>query len=145
MVKSVLCLVLSLSPLPAVAQEGLDTLVPLVELYGPNGSSPAFDVAGIRCAGLYGAQERWGRQDRAARPTQAQMEAFQSNLDAAQQERVNGGMGFATARESVAEDLYRVIDLYVAVFAENDRRGLRWDAGALMDGDRFYCDALNRR
>jgi hypothetical protein len=54
-------------------------------------------------------------------------------------------MGYATARESVEEDLFRVIDLYVAVFSENERRGHHWDAGALMDGDRFYCDALNRR
>lgn len=139
-----LSLALALAPLPMAAQEGLQTLVPLIELYGPGGSSPAFDVAGIRCAALYGAQEQHGRQNREARPTRAQMEHFQTNLDQAQQVRVNAGMGYATARESVEEDLFRLMDLYGAVFAENERRGRRWNDGALLHGDMAYCQMLNR-
>jgi hypothetical protein len=139
-----LILVLAHAPLPLAAQEGLESLIPLTELYGPGGSSPAFDVAGIRCAALYGAQERHGRQNLEARPTRAQMEHFQSNLDQAQQVRVNAGLGYATARESVEEDLFRVMDLYLAVVAENERRGRRWDDGALLHADKAYCQILNR-
>lgn len=137
-----LILSLAIAP-PLAAQEGLDTLVPLIEVYGPGGASPGFDVAGIRCAGLYGAQERWGRRDRSARPTAAQMQAFQSNLDSAQQARINAGTGPATARDSVEEDVFRVMDLYEQVFADNDRRGRLWNDGPLLRGDMAYCAALN--
>jgi hypothetical protein len=140
---SLVGVLLSLSALPVAAQEGLQSLVPLIELYGPDGSDPAFDVAGIRCSALYGAQEQYGRDNRAALPTRAQMQAFQANLDSAQQVRVNAGMGYATARESVEEDLYRVMDLYVDLFRENERRGRRWDDGPLLHGDIAYCGFLN--
>lgn len=139
----VLIAALAVAP-PLAAQEGLDTLVPLMELYGPGGSAPAFDVAGIRCAALYGAQNRHGREYRAARPTARQMEAYQSNLDAARQVRVEGGLGHASAREAVERDLFRVMDLYVAVMEDNARRGRPWNDGALLRGDIAYCYLLDR-
>ena len=101
----------------AVAQEGLDDLVPLLTLYGRNGSSPAFDVAGIRCAGLVAAQDNWARAHGTGAMPQAAMAQVPSNLDAAEQERLNAGQDIVAANTSVQADMYRVIDLYTARFA----------------------------
>jgi hypothetical protein len=71
------------------------------------------------------------------------MEDFQDNLDSAFWQRQNDGMDIVTAQTSVEADLFRVIDQYVAVFAANERRGRRWDDGALIAGDTTYCGFLN--
>jgi hypothetical protein len=138
------CLVLSVLALPVAAQEGLDTLVPLMELYGPGGSSPAYDVAGIRCAGLFGAQDNFGRENGTPRPARREMAHFEDNLEAAFQTRLNAGVEIVRAQTSVEADLFRVMDQYVAVFEANRRAGRDWDHRSLIRGDTAYCEILNR-
>ncbi len=71
------------------------------------------------------------------------MEAYQENLDYARQVRVNAGMGYDSARVSVENDLFPLMDMYVDVFEDNDRRGRRWNDGALLQGDIDYCGIIN--
>ncbi len=138
-------LLLALTPLPVLAEEGLDSLVSLIDIYGPNGTEQDFDVAGIRCAALTAAQDNWNRAHGARGMPADAMEQVQVNLTLAEQERLNQGMDRVRAMTSVQEDMFRVIDLYTARFEAIGRERAPWEIEQLLQGDMAYCEALNRR
>jgi hypothetical protein len=138
-------LLLALTPLPVLAEEGLDSLVSLIDIYGPNGTEHDFDVAGIRCAALTAAQDNWNRAHGARGMPADAMEQVQVNLTLAEQERLNEGVDRVRAMTSVQNDMFRVIDLYTARFEAIGRERAPWEIEQMLQGDMAYCEALNRR
>lgn len=142
-----LCLAVLL-PGPALAHPALESLVPLVEAYGVAVTpTPAFDVAGIRCAGLFAAQEHWaGAHGNRGMPSAARLRDIDLNLDRAQITRQQAGMDLTRAHASVQDDIYRVTALYAARFQAHDQvEGLPWQGDGLITSDTAYCDILNGR
>lgn len=122
-------------------------LIPLVEVYAAGQPSPGFDVAGIRCAGLYAARHDWARRHPGVRaPSPAQLADIDSHLTAARLHREGQGMSMTAAHTSVQEDARRVVGLYQAHFAgRQEAAGHPWDGDALVHGDGAYCDLLGGR
>lgn len=137
-----------LSAGPALAHPGLESLIPLTEIYGIAVSpTPPFDVAGIRCAGLFAAQEHWAEAHGGqGMPGAARIHDIDANLNAAQATRQQAGMSLTRAHTSVQEDIYRVTALYAARFqAHETGEGLPWQGDGLITSDTAYCDILSGR
>lgn len=127
---------------------GLQDLVPLVEVYGAaNANTPEFDVAGIRCAGLFAAQETWAQtHGGAGMPSRTRIRDINLNLDRAQITRQGQGLDLSRAHGSVQEDIYRVTALYAARFrSRSSGDGLPWQGDGVITSDTAYCDILNGR
>jgi hypothetical protein len=134
-----LTMVLSLVPVAGAAQDPLQTLVPLMEVFTADGDTPGFDVVGIRCAGLYYAQQTWRQQNGGNGPTRAQLEVGEISLRRTVQHRINAGMDIVSADQSTEADLRRVMDLYLARFAQNAASGHPWRNDSTLGGDLDYC------
>ena len=132
---------------PAPAHGALETLKPLLEVYKPENNPPEFDVAGIRCAGLFIAQNDWAdHHGGAGRPTRAQLQDVEDNLTAAEQQRRNEGRDIVAAQESIRVDVLRVYELYKARFAQAPADlSPPWQGDKLIRDDTFYCEILNGR
>lgn len=131
----------------AAADPALEKLVPLLEVYDARKASPGFDVAGIRCAGLFAAQSEWARKNPGAgRPSKARMQDVEDNLTRAEVHRRKNGQDIVQAQESTKADVLRVIGLYTARFRSNTSGGGHpWQADGLIRGDTGYCDILGGR
>lgn len=138
---------LCLATAPAFANEALQKLVPLMEVYRADGKSPEFDVAGIRCAGLFLAQSEWARQNGGAgQPSKARIRDIETNLARAEQHRLNRGQGLVAAQENTRSDVLRVHRLYTARFTKNAAGGADpWGGDRLIRDDTRYCDLLAGR
>ena len=138
----------ALAPAPqALAHEALHTLVPLIEVYSATQPSPEFDVAGVRCAALYMAQQDWAKsRPGTPRPSKAQLRDIEANLTAAEQTRRNAGLSLVAAQESIKADVLRVFALYKAHFdrTRHDNKS-PWTGDPLLRGDMRYCDLLGGR
>ncbi|MCL4189549.1 MAG: hypothetical protein KJZ85_18265 [Rhodobacteraceae bacterium] len=135
-------------PGPAAATDAaLLALVPLVEVYAAGRSSPGFDVAGIRCAGLFAAQHDWSRRHPGiSPPSPARLADIDTHLTAARIHREGQGMAIAAAHSSVQQDARRVLGLYQAHFAgRQEAAGHPWDGDRLVRTDSSYCDLLGGR
>lgn len=132
---------------PALADPALDSLVPLIEVYGPGGASPGFDVAGIRCGGLYAAQEDWASRHRGIRgPSAAERQDIEDHLTRAEIHRREQGLSVTAAYETTLTDVQRVIGLYQDRFAANAQAGGHpWTNDPLLAGDAAYCAILGGR
>jgi hypothetical protein len=131
---------LILCPLPAMA-DPLQTLDPLLEVFSATHDTPGWDVAGIRCAGLFYAQESWRQEHGGSGPGKKTLAKAATGLEQAVQHRVNEGKSLTRATLSVEEDLHRVHALYLARFAANDVVGHPWTGDAVVKGDLGYCKA----
>lgn len=140
---SVVALVLALAPSPTLA-DPLRELKPLLEVFAADGDSPGWDVAGIRCAGLFYAQESWRQEHGGSGPGKKLLASAATGLEQAVQHRVALGKSLTKATLSVEDDLHRVHALYLARFAKNDVNGHPWNEDALMKGDQSYCKAALR-
>ncbi len=143
----VLGLMIVAAPAPAPAHEALESLVPLMQVYNPANNPPEFDVAGIRCAGLFIAQNDWAdHHGGAGRPTRAQLQDVEDNLTRAEQQRRNEGRDIVAAQESIRTDVLRVYGLYKARFAEAPADATPpWRDDRLVHDDTVYCNLLNGR
>lgn len=133
---------------PALAHPGLESLIPLTEVYGIAVTpTPPFDVAGIRCAGLFAAQQHWAEAHRnQGMPSAARLRDIELNLDRAQIARTQAGMDLSRAHGSVQDDILSVTALYAARFQSRDQGdGLPWAGDGLITSDTAYCDILNGR
>ena len=132
---------------PAMAHEALRSLIPLTTVYAADRPSPEFDVAGIRCAGLFAAQEQWARaHGNQGMPSRARRADIDHNLDLAQITRNNAGMDLGRAHTSTQADLYAVVELYAARFRTQDSGDtVPWQGDGLITSDTAYCDLLNGR
>lgn len=137
----------ALSVGPALAHPALGQLIPLIEVYDARRASPEFDVAGIRCSGLWLAQDAWADAHHGrGRPTRVRMADVDPNLTRAEIVRRGGGMDVSRAYASTRDDVLRVIDLYSQRFRARDNgEGLPWSGDPLIRGDTTYCDLLNDR
>lgn len=142
-----LAVLLMLGAAPAPAHEALDSLVPLVQVYNTANNPPEFDVAGIRCAGLFIAQNDWAdHHGGVGRPSRAQLKDVENNLTSAEQQRRNEGQDMVTAQESIRTDVLRVYELYKARFTAAAEGGSPpWANDRLIADDTMYCDLLNGR
>ena len=136
--------------LPASATEphpALSRLIPLVEVYSATGLTPAFDIAGIRCAGLFAAQEEWAlSQGRQGMPSRARLNDVSLNLDRAQITRDQAGMTLAGAHSTTQADFNAVVRLYMARFTQRQSDSATpWNGDGLITSDTAYCDLLNGR
>ena len=136
----ILTLALILCPLPAMA-DPLQTLEPLLEVFSATHDSPGYDVVGVRCAGLFYAQDSWRQKHGGAGPTKALLAKAATGLELATQHRVGLGQDLTTATLSVEADFRRVYDLYLARFAKNAESVPPWSDDALLKGDQSYCKA----
>jgi hypothetical protein len=125
----------------------LRALVPLQEVFAADRKTPAYDVAGLRCAGLLLAKHDWAmRHSGVAAPTDAEMAEADLMLEASEQQRLNDGMDLVRAHVSIERDARRVWRLYERQFARNDRKnGHPWQDDPLIIGDSRFCAALYRR
>ncbi len=133
---------------PGMAQPGLDSLIPLVEIYATvNDPTPGFDVAGIRCAALFTAQKDWADRHREVRgPTRDQIADVELNLTRAEIFRQEQGLGLTGAYQSTLEDVQRLIALYQARFAQvSTTADHPWRNDGLIRSDTSYCEALAGR
>jgi hypothetical protein len=131
--------------LPALADEpALSRLIPLLEVYDADKPSPGFDVAGIRCAGLYAAQQDWSEKHGGSRPSRAQLADVEHNLTLAEQHRRNAGIPIPDARERTGKDVLRIVRLYTQRFASTGGDP-PWRGDPLVEGDMTYCDLLGGR
>jgi hypothetical protein len=138
---------IALAPVPATAQThpALLSLIPLIEVYGPSGApAPGFDVAGLRCAGLFYAQQAWRRDHGGAGPSRAELAASEVHLTRTQVYREAAGLSPVEAVRTTEADALRVIDLYRERFAANAANGPAWRDDPLIRGDTAYCTALAR-
>ncbi|MBL9052530.1 MAG: hypothetical protein JNN02_02265 [Tabrizicola sp.] len=138
--KHVIALALILAPLPALA-DPLKTLEPLIKVFGAEHDTPGWDVAGIRCAGFFYAQDVWRDAHGGNGPTRRQLEKVPLALDQAVYHRVGLGQDLTTATISVEADLQRVVGLYAERFAANAKTGHPWNDDPDLQGDRNYCKA----
>ena len=142
------CLAGLVAAAPAAAHPALQGLVPLVEVYDARlASRPEFDVAGIRCGGLFTAQQVWSeRHGGQGRPSRAQIADIELNLTRAEIARQQRGLGLSRAFTSTREDVLRVIDLYTTRFRSRDSgEGLPWQGDGLITSDTAFCDIMNGR
>jgi hypothetical protein len=105
-----------MAALPLSADPALDALLPLMEVYGPDGHNPPYDVAGIRCAALWTAQIAWGQSHGERVRVDRQMEEdLDTFLDRSMSGRVEAGMDLTRAYTTVYEDTEQVIARYTAL------------------------------
>jgi hypothetical protein len=130
----------------AQAEDGLKSLVPLIELYAQDAKPKlGFDVAGIRCAGLYAAQADWAETHGLRGPTQKQRKDIELHLTRAEIYRKEAGQSVARAYESTRNDVLRVMDLYSDRFAKRAASGAHpWSGDSLLRGDLAYCKVLGQ-
>lgn len=128
----------------AQAQDGLKSLVPLIELYAADASPKlGFDVAGIRCAGFHTAQLEWARKHGLRKPSAKELKAVELHLTRAEIYRQKQGQSATNAYKSTLDDVQRVIKLYTAHFAKRAAAGQHpWEGDALIHGDSAYCGFL---
>lgn len=136
---------------PVLAQArphpALTELVPLTEVFDARRPGlPGFDVAGIRCAALTLAQDRWARVNPfAGSIPPAALAAAEANLASAaldRQQRLR--QGAAAARGGVQTDADRLKALYLARFDARARAdGHPWRNDSLIARDTTYCEFLN--
>lgn len=138
--KHVIALAVILAPLPAVA-DPLKTLEPLIEVFGAEHDTPGWDVAGIRCAGLLYAQDKWRQTHGGTGPKRKLLDQAAIGLEQAVQHRVGLGQDLTKATLSVDADFHRVFDLYLARFGKNDAGGHPWTGDPDLRGDLTYCKA----
>lgn len=142
------CLASLVAAAPAAAHPALDRLIPLIEVYDARlADTPEFDVAGIRCAALFIAQQLWSESHGGeGRPSAARLADIERNLTQAELARRDEGMGLSRAYSTTLDDARRVIDLYSAHFRVRETgEGLPWQGDPLISGDTNYCDLLGNR
>lgn len=137
-----LALILALAPLP-VRADPLRSLQPLIEVFAADGDTPGWDVAGIRCAGLFYAQESWRRKHGGQGPKRRFLDGAAIGLERSVQYRVNLGQSLTKATLSVEDDLTRVIKLYTQRFNDNARAGHPWQGDPDLKGDKDYCELVS--
>ena len=136
--------------LPAQAEPNhpaLRSLQPLLEVFAAGKKVPAYDVAGLRCAGLRLAQADWAKRNPGIEgPTAAEMDELDLMLRASEQQRLNDGMDLARAHVSIEREARRVWRLYDRRFAANQRKqGHPWAKDPLVTGDMGFCERLAAR
>lgn len=137
-----ICAIAALSTSPAAAQDPLRHLLPLLEVYDARKPSPGYDVAGIRCAGLFVAQDDWAHRHGMRGPSRAELASVEELLTRAEQFRRNAGFDLVAAQESTRTDVMRVVGLYQERFSRNAKAGHPWSGDRLIKGDAQYCDIL---
>jgi len=135
-----LALLLALLPLPVLGQDDYRRLVPLLDIFNPANDTPGYDVVGIRCAGVWYAQEEWTQTHGGRGATRAQLSAGAHVLELAVQHRIGEGRSLTEATLTVEADVLAVIDLYLARFAQNATGGHPWRSDPLVGGDLTYCE-----
>lgn len=133
---------------PALAQDPLQSLVPLIEVFAAEKTTPGFDVAGIRCGALFAAQLDWSEKHPGQRgPSRAQQADIDPNLTGAELHRQNvTKMDSSTAFSSTRDDVLRVVGLYTDRFRKNEANGGHpWNGDKLIMGDTAYCDIMRGR
>jgi hypothetical protein len=140
-----LALTLSLAG-TAAARDGLSALVPLVEIYAAGAKDqPGFDVAGIRCAGLYTAQADWARKHGLRGPSRKALKDVETHLTRAEIYRQEQGMSVPDAYKTTLDDVQTVIGLYTRLFAKRSKIGQHpWEGDRLIHGDSAYCKLLGQ-
>jgi hypothetical protein len=136
--------ILTALPLPALAADPLKELVPLLTVFAADAVSPGWDVAGIRCAGIFYAQDNWTQQHGGNGPTKALLDAAATGLELATQHRIGQGQSLSAATLSVDKDVQVVIALYLDRFARNEASGHPWNGDPDLRGDQTYCKAALR-
>lgn len=147
MIRSTACILAFLTSINSVAAEdGLRELIPLIELYSKDTNPPlGFDIAGIRCAGLYAAQADWASVHGLRGPTQKQRKDIELFLRLAEIHRKDTGQSIARAHESTRVDVLQVMQLYTDRFAERAASGAHpWSGDTLVGNDLFYCRLLGQ-
>jgi hypothetical protein len=130
----------------AEARDGLKELVPLIELYAENANPKlGFDIAGIRCAGLYAAQADWAATHGLSGPTRKERKDIELHLTRAELYRQNAGQSVSRAYETTRRDVLQVMALYTDRFAERAAKGEHpWTGDPLLRGDLAYCGILGQ-
>jgi len=101
----VVVLTLALAPLPAMA-DPLQSLEPLLTIFGTHGKSPGWDVASIRCA-----QESWRQDHDGSGPSKKLLDDAANGLELSVQHRIGLGQSLTDAALSVEDDFHRVYAL----------------------------------